>query len=221
MTLSEIINQYIKSHGLTQREFSEKSGLSPSYIVMLKKNLNSKNQKPIRPTIETYNALASAMGMTVDELFEKMDNAPIETRVRRGLDIIQMDSLAHHRIPLIGSVAGGQPIYDEDIDLYIEGPTKASCAVRLRGDSMEPTYMDGDIIYVREQPDVRDGQVAIVFLDDEAVLKRVYHIPNGLQLISDNNQYKPITATIGTYDSIRILGIPCGYTRMYDNNVEL
>lgn len=216
MNIGEIIRQYCFDHNMSFRSFAEKAGVTSGYISMLTLGKNSSGRKPITPSIETYKKLAAAMGMSIDELFQKLDNPPINIP-SRDLVFFKMDDLQHHKIPLVGSVAGGQPIYDEEVDMMIEGPTKASCAVRLVGQSMEPTYMDGDIIYIREQPNVNDGQVAVVILDDEACLKRVYHIQNGLQLLSDNPKYKPITATFDEYNTIRILGIPCGFTRMFEN----
>ena len=216
MTISEIINDFLKRRVMSQRKFAEKCGISTAYMSQIINGRNPQTGKPPKLSIEMYQTLADAMGMTLDELFNQIDDSPVELKAKTTLDVISIDSLRHHKIPLIGSVAGGEPIYDEEFDLMIDGPHKASCAVRLKGDSMKPTYLNGDIIYIREQPDVRDGEIAVVFLDDEAVLKRVYHTKYGLQLLSDNKLYKPIDATLGDYDNIRILGIPCGYTRMYD-----
>lgn len=216
MKLNELILDYCRKNGLSQRQFSEKIGISSGYLTMLIRNQNYNTKRTIQPTIDTYKKVAVGMGLSIDELFEAIDDAPISIPPRGDVEFFSMGDLNRHSIPIIGSVAGGEPIYDEDFDLYIDGPVNATCAVRLRGDSMEPTYIDGDLIYVKEQPNVNDGQVAIVFLDSEAVLKRVYHVKDGLQLLSDNPKYKPISATGDEYESIRILGVPCGYTRMYN-----
>lgn len=221
MSIGEIIKRYCKKMGITQQQFAINSGVSTSYITMLIKGINPKTQKPSNPRIETYKAIADAMGMTLDDLFEIMDDAPIYIPKRSMLDLISPNELQRHKIPLIGSVAGGEPIYDEEVDLFIDGPIKASCAVKLKGDSMEPSFKNGDIIYIKEQPDVTDGQVAVVFLDDEALLKRVYHAKNGLQLLSDNPRYKPINATFDEYNVIRILGIPYGLTRIFDTEISI
>lgn len=120
------------------------------------------------------------------------------------------------RVPLIGSVAAGQPILaEEDYETYVDAPSKADYALRVEGDSMEPGFLDGDIIYIKQQDDVNDGQIAVVLMDDTAALKHVYHIPNGLTLTSDNPKYSPMVMTYDKYDVIRILGIVVGYTRMF------
>ena len=216
MNVGELVRKYCFDHSMTHREFADKCGVSRAYISMLINGRNPRTNAPITPTIEKYTDLAYGLDMTLDELFDAIDNAPIDlSQYKKDITIIGIDKLTRHRIPLIGSVAGGQPIYNEEVDLYIDGPSKASCAVKLQGKSMEPTYLDGDIIYIQEQPNVRDGQVAVVFLDEEAVLKRVYHTKTGLQLLSDNRDFPPITANARDYNNLRILGIPCGFTRMF------
>ena len=61
------------------------------------------------------------------------------------------------------------------------------------------------------QDDVDDGDIAAVVLNDEATLKRVYHIKNGLQLLSENPKYPPMIFTLDECDSIRILGKAVGF----------
>ena len=218
--IGEFIQKYLHENGISQNQFAIKCGFSGSYIGQLIRGINPKTGRPIEPTIEAYRSIAEAMDISVQELFEKIENAPIEIYKNSKGDarIIDIDTIRKHKIPLIGSVAGGEPIYDEEFDVYTDGPLEAVCALRLKGDSMAPKYINGDIIYVKEQPDVRDGQIAVVFLDDECTLKHVYHLPNGIQLVSENPKYKPKTATFEDYVSIRILGVPCGFTRIFGDN---
>lgn len=217
MTIGELIKKYCYEHNISGRKFGEQCGITSGYVSMIINGRNSQTGRPPIISIEKYQRIADAMGMSLDELFNTIDNAPIKLPRKSELNIINFKDIQHHKIPLIGSVAGGEPIYDEEVDLWLDGPIKAQCAVKLNGQSMEPIYKDGDIIYIREQPNVDDGTIAVVILDDEACLKRVYHIDNGLQLCSENPKYKPIIATFEEYNSIRILGIPCGYTRIYGN----
>ena len=79
---------------------------------------------------------------------------------------------------------------------------------------MEPLLHDGDIVYVRQQDDVNDGEIGILLLDDEAVIKHIYHIPDGVQVVSQNAaKYPPKTYTWPNYDTIRILGRAIAYRR--------
>ena len=71
------------------------------------------------------------------------------------------------------------------------------------------------MLYIKQRPDVPDGAVAVVLIDDAATLKHVYHAEDGLILISDNTQYKPMHVRFSEHDYIAIFGIPVGYTRMF------
>ena len=77
MTLGKKIELYMNENGLTYETFGKKCGLSKGYISMLVNNRNPKTGKPPIPTVETYNRLAKSMGMTLDILFNEIDNSPI------------------------------------------------------------------------------------------------------------------------------------------------
>lgn len=129
--------------------------------------------------------------------------------------------LHHQRVPLIGEVAAGEPIYaPEDLGVYVESPVDADAAITIRGDSMIPTYQDGDLVYIKARPDVPEGAVAVVFLDDEATLKHVYKRPTGLTLWSDNTAYAPMNIEFEDYANVRIFGVPVGYTRIFKPTID-
>ena len=121
------------------------------------------------------------------------------------------------KVPLIGSIAAGLPIFaEEDLDTYIEADSDIRCdfALIVEGDSMEPTIHNGDVVFIRKQDDVDDGQIAAVIIDDSATLKRVYHIPGGVQLISENPKYPPQIYTCDNSDYVAVLGRAVAYKRM-------
>lgn len=123
----------------------------------------------------------------------------------------------HRRmIPVLGNVSAGQPIWaDEERDEYVDdnGATSADFALRVKGDSMAPLIQDGDFVFVRQQPDVRDGEIAVVLSDDSATLKVVYHQPRGLQLVSINPAYPPMIFDRSTSNELRILGLAISFKR--------
>lgn len=133
-----------------------------------------------------------------------------------------ISALHRQRVPLIGGVAAGEPIYDpEDAGVYVDSPVDADAAITIHGDSMVPAYQDGDLVYIKCRPDVPEGAVAVVFLDDEATLKHVYKRPTGLTLISDNMAtHPPIMVEFEDYTNVRIFGVPVGYTRIYKPGIE-
>ena len=122
------------------------------------------------------------------------------------------------KIPLLGSIAAGEPIRaEQEYDTYVEADADARSdyALRVDGDSMEPTILRGDLVFIRQQDDVDDGEIAAVLIDDSATLKRVYHVRNGLTLTSDNlAKYPPRMVTYPEHDTIRILGKAVAYKRM-------
>jgi repressor LexA len=118
--------------------------------------------------------------------------------------------IKYKRIPLLGRIAAGVPIYaDEDLETQIAVDHDLHCdfALKVTGDSMiNARIQDDDIVFIREQPDVNDGEIAAVIIDDSATLKRVYHMPGGVTLVAENPKYAPMTFTQQNSDSVRILG---------------
>ena len=116
-----------------------------------------------------------------------------------------------HTVPLLGEIAAGQPIYaDEEHDLCVAVDDDIRCdfALRVRGDSMiDAGIYDGDVVLVRQQEDVDDGQIAVVLIDDEATLKYLYHQPSGVQLVPANRRYSPWSYTGEAAAQVRILGL--------------
>ena len=132
-----------------------------------------------------------------------------------------ISALHRQRVPLIGSAAAGEPIYvPEEMGVYVESPVDADAAITVKGDSMEPTYLDGDVVYIKCCPDIPEGAVAVVFMDDEATIKHVYKRPTGLTLWSDNTSYAPMQIEFEDYACVRIFGVPVGYTRIYKSGIE-
>ena len=129
-----------------------------------------------------------------------------------------LKSMKRRRLPMIGEVAAGRPLLaEQDFETWVEAEDdlRADYALTVRGDSMLPTYRDGDVLFVREQPDVGDGTVAVVLVDDSVTVKHVFHEPDGVTLTSDNPEYRPMRFTFEEHDVIRILGVVVGFMRIY------
>ncbi len=114
------------------------------------------------------------------------------------------------KIPLLGTIACGEPILaTENIEDYVDLPEHihADFSLRCQGDSMiNARILDGDIVYIRQQPDVDNGEIAAVLIDNEATLKRVYKYPNKLVLQPENPAYVPLVYVGDELEEIRILG---------------
>lgn len=113
------------------------------------------------------------------------------------------------RLPLLGKIAAGQPILaSEECEFFSPiDDTRADFCLRVKGDSMIGAGIkDGDIVFIRKQDCVDDGEIAAVLVDDEATLKRVYLTDDTVTLISENPKYKPMIYTKKQCKNIRILG---------------
>lgn len=82
MKLSNIITDYRNQEQISQREFARRCGLSNSYISFIENEYNPRTGKPIVPTLEQYHKIASGMGLTVHQLFERLDeDSPVDLHV--------------------------------------------------------------------------------------------------------------------------------------------
>lgn len=114
------------------------------------------------------------------------------------------------KIPLLGTIACGEPILaTENIEALINADEdlNADFALRCKGDSMiNARIFDGDIVYIREQPDVEDGEIAAVLIGEEATLKRVYKYPSKVVLRPENPLYDDMIYSKEEMNEVRILG---------------
>ena len=123
--------------------------------------------------------------------------------------------ISKKKLPLLGEIAAGQPIFaKEEVEYYSPGDDAgADFCLRVQGDSMTGAGIkDGDIVFIRSQDTVDDGEIAAVLVEDEATLKRVYLSPDAVTLVSENPKYKPMVYTKKQCKNIRILGKAVSYT---------
>lgn len=207
-----MIYNYRMEEGISQREFARRCGLSNAIISKIE---TGSSKKPVRQNIDTYEKIARVMGVDLTEMFGILGDTAYVNLLPENVMVIS--DLVMNKVPVIGKVAAGEPIHaEEEHSAIISAPMKADYALEIEGESMSPTYLPGDIIYIRKQPDIDfPGQVAVVILDDEATVKHVYKQPDGLLLISDNPSYAPMVKKFAEYGNVRILGKVCGFTRMY------
>lgn len=120
------------------------------------------------------------------------------------------------RLPLVGQVACGTPILaEQNITEYVDVPkvAHANFVLKCKGDSMAPRIQDGDLVYVRKQPMVENGELAAVRIDDEATLKRVYLAPGQMILQAENPAYAPLVYNGPQLNDITIEGKIVGIWR--------
>lgn len=195
MPLCQTIRQLREELGLSQDELAKRLGYrSRSTIAKIESGSNDIPQSKIA-------AFATALETTPARLLgietTPQPPAPHETVYTK-------------RIPLLGTIAAGCPLFaEENIEEYIEinNSIRADFCLRVQGDSMiNARIYDGDLVFIRRQNDVEDGEIAAVLVDDSATLKRVYKETGAIRLHSENPKYRPMVFTADNCDSIRILG---------------
>ena len=185
MTVGERLRELMARRGVRVSALARLSGVRQQTLYAIL----SRNSSRVAP--QTLRALAEALGVSARCFYEEAPSAPLPTR----------------RVPLLGDVAAGEPLFCEEREgEFVDAVPGCDFALRVAGDSMEPLIRRGEIVFVRRQDDVRDGQIAVVIVDGEATLKRVYHLRAGVQLVSDNPAYEPMLFTPENSDTIRILG---------------
>ena len=201
MNIGERIKQRRKQLGISAEELAERIGKSPATIYRYENGeiskVDSSMLRPISDALQT--TPAHLMGWD-------------EPSFPTGL--IPRSRLSTRRVPILGDTAAGEPIvanrvYDEFIDIPDDGH-RYDAALRVTGDSMSPRYRIGDLALIRYQDDVEDGQVAAVCLDDCVTLKRVYHMPRGIQLLSDNPAHPPQIYMDDEIGSAHLVGLAVG-----------
>ena len=200
-TLGERIRDLRKQAGYTQSEF----------IDILKKEYNLKADRVMLskwecskqcPHIETLKCIANALNVSLDYL-NGIEEKP-KARIKN------ISELHETQIPLYGKIACGAPIEcntDFDIETLSGNIVNGDFCVVARGDSMiNARIFDGDIVTIRRQSVVENGEIAAVVIGDEATLKRVYYIENGIMLVPENPAYKPMVFTGEECANIVVLG---------------
>lgn len=193
MTLGEWIKNYRYTHSLSMQDMADMCGFSKAYIGQLEKGVNPSTGKPISPTIQAFDKIARAVGLDLDAFLKELDGTQLVTL----LPDKKKEHTSYHakgiRIPVLGRVAAGIPIEAiEDIDEWEEIPeslakTGEYFALRITGNSMEPRMLDGDVVIVKRQSDVDNGDVAVVLVNgNDATVKQITKSETGLTLIGWN-----------------------------------
>ncbi len=207
MTLSELMKKYRKEHHLSARAFARQAGFSNAYISLLE------NDRIQSPSLEALNAIAKTMGMSLDTMLRSIED--MEVSLSKEPDVMDMIKNAVQipqmkRVPMLGSVACGEPIYaDEQYGEYypIDSSIHADFCLKAQGDSMiDARIYDGDVVFIQQQPEVENGQIAAVLIGDEATLKYFYKYGDTVVLRPANSNYKEMIYKEDDLNDIRIIG---------------
>jgi repressor LexA len=194
------LRQLRKSRKLTQEEVGKHLGITAqSYS-----NYENDNREP---DFATVSKLADYFNVSVDYLLGREEKKEFSI-----FDFPNIYPIRKRNFRVLGEVACGTPMFaNEERELYVENYTdvKADFVVMARGDSMvNARICDGDIVFIRQQDMVENGEIAVVAIDDTITLKRVFYSreKNEFILNAENPQYPPLVYRGAELNSIRILG---------------
>ena len=199
----------LDSKGMTQSELSKQSGVSKSSISRYLSGAWEAKQDAVYLLAQALD-VSEAWLMGYDVPMDR--NAALaekDNTIQLPSNIIPVPP-ASKTVPLLGTIACGVPILaEENLDGEVSLPDfiHADFALRCKGDSMvDARILDGDIVYIRKQPDVENGEIAAVLIGDEATLKRVYKYPGQVVLQPANPKYAPMIYAGESINDMRRLG---------------
>ena len=204
MTIGKRIKDLRTSLGMTQDELAKLTGYKSRSSIQ---KIESGERDITQSTIAAF---AKALKVTPSVIMGWEENnenntAPDYSNIKGIMPLPEM-----RKVPLLGAVACGKPIYREE-DEWISLPSdiKADFCLRCEGDSMiDARINDGDIVFIKSCPEVDNGQIAAVSIDNEVTLKRVFYYPekNRLVLYPENKAYEPFVYMNEELNDVRILG---------------
>ena len=167
-----------------------------------------------KQTIQRYETgvISNIPPKRVEELALALGTTPGELMGWGSVGSPDILPLTVKRLPVLGQIACGEPIYAaEEHESYVsaDGRLDADFCLKAHGDSMiGARIMDGDMVFIRQQDSVDNGEIAAVIINDEATLKRVYFYPEEGKLIltPENPRYAPLVYVGEELDSIKIIG---------------
>ena len=206
-TFAQRLREGLDIRSMTQSELAQRSKISKSSISRYIKGDWEGKQGAVY-------ALAKALSVTEAWLMGydvpmEPDNQPT---IPAGFEPLPEMTI----IPLVGSIACGTPITaEENIEARIGIPAawRADFALTCHGDSMAPKICDGDIVCIRKQQEVENGEIAAVRIGEEATLKRFYRQGDTVLLQAENPTFAPLVYANHQLDEIEIEGKAVGFCR--------
>ena len=186
-----------KQKGLYQKDVATFLGVDRTTYVKYENGVSE-------PDNDTLVKLAELFNVSVDYLLGRETND-----IYTAIGAMPVKKI---KLPVLGNVACGEPIYaNEDLEgyVYTDEDIGADFCLRAQGDSMvNARIFDGDTLFVKKQDMVDDGEIAVVLIEDEATVKRVYYDRenNTITLMPENPAYKPMRYNGEELNNIRILG---------------
>ena len=171
-------------------KFAEVLGVSSEYILGINESTDD--------ILEIYNKLVTERKKNVFNYAEQQLDE--QNNVVNMSDYIQEET-EWYDVKFYGSVSAGTGLYldDEQVETISFGadmvPAYTDFCLKVNGDSMEPTFHNGDYVFIKRETEFRNGTIGAVIVNGEAYLKKLYITDNSIKLVSLNKKYQDITVT--------------------------
>lgn len=204
-TFKDRLNEALILRNMKPAELAKISKINEGAISQYRKGAYKANQ----PNLEK---LAKALNVSIPWLMG--GDVPLTDYIKNtNIDFSKFEnifSLEIKQVPMLGKIACGKPIMsDEVFSGYVQcgAQIHADFCLRAEGDSMIGARIyDGDIVFIRQQPEVENGEIAAVAIDNSVTLKRVYVSEDYIELIAENPKFKPLRIRKEDAENIKILG---------------
>ncbi len=205
---NEILRSLRTEKGYSQRALAEMLNVSQQLIAKYEAGTST-------PSPKTIAQIAALFGVSADYL---VGSTVSKEPKPLASNIFSMPKMV--KKPLLGTIACGQQILaTESVNEYVDVPENIHCdfAVRCKGDSMiDARIYDGDAVYIQQQEEVENGQIAAVLIEGEceteATLKRVYLSSDSITLVPENRSYAPLVFTGNAMNRVHIIGRAVAFT---------
>ena len=203
--IGDRIKSLRKSKGYNMRQMASALNLPYTTYVNYEKGARE-------PNSEQLILISKYFGVSIDYLMGRTD-VPFTEETSENIfekypNIQPLPEM--RKVPLLGAIACGEPIYrEEDEWISLPNDIKADFCLRCEGDSMiDARINDGDIVFIKSCPEVDNGQIAAVSIDNEVTLKRVFYYPekNRLVLYPENKAYEPFVYMNKDLNDLLLLG---------------
>lgn len=183
-TFAKNFSHYLEIKGVTRADISRLLGYPETTLANWANGVNY-------PRIDKIQELADFFGIKKSDLIEDK----IDAIINRHPDLHPIRKI--RSVPILGTIACGTPIWaEENFEGYVgidPAHMDGEFALICKGDSMvDANIQSGDIVLMKKVPDVEDGKIAAVLIDNEATLKKVYKRDDSLVLQPCNRNYGPI-----------------------------
>lgn len=190
-SLDEVdINIYAQALGVSPKELFEAYKDDTNNITTIYNQLNSDRQTKV-------------YDFATEQLKEQNNN------VVNINDYIEEES-EWYEVKFYGSISAGTGLYldDEQVETINFSsnmvPNGTDFCLKVNGDSMEPTFNNGDYVFIKRETDFRNGTIGAVIVNGEAYLKKIYITDNSIRLVSLNKKYKDII--VSEDDTLKYVG---------------